>query len=105
MNIPCIVGTQKATAKLKDGMLVEVDADNGIVKVIRHLKLLSVQSLVDKELEKNTNIVEILKQGLLNITAAAEKFKPSISQQIGKEIKVHAISMAIRRYTEKNIKK
>ncbi|HIH43228.1 TPA: hypothetical protein HA246_06300 [Candidatus Woesearchaeota archaeon] len=105
MNIPCIVGTQKATSKLKDGMLVEVNADNGIVKVIRHLKLLSVQSLVDKELEKNPNLIEILKEGLLNITAAAEKFKPSISQQIGKEIKVHAISMAIRRYAEKNIKK
>ncbi|MBI2135817.1 hypothetical protein HYU06_01980 [Candidatus Woesearchaeota archaeon] len=105
MNIPCIVGTQKATAKLKDGMLVEVDASNGIVKVIRHLKLLSVQSLVDKELEKNPNLIEVLKEDLLNITAAAEKFKPSISQQLGKEIKVHAISMAVRRYAEKNIVK
>ncbi len=105
LNIPCIVGTQKATSKLKDGMLVEVDADNGIVKVIRHMKLLSVQSLVDKELEKNPNLIDVLKQGLLNITAAAERFKPSISQQIGKDIKVHAISMAIRRYAEKNIRK
>jgi len=32
---PCIIGTQVATKVLKDGDLVEVDADNGIVKIIK----------------------------------------------------------------------
>lgn len=32
---PCIVGTDKATAVLKDGDLVEVDADKGVVKIIK----------------------------------------------------------------------
>ncbi len=32
LNIPCIVGTKIATEVLKDGDIVEVDADNGIVK-------------------------------------------------------------------------
>ena len=32
---PCIVGTLKATRVLKDGDLVEVDADKGIIKVIK----------------------------------------------------------------------
>ena len=32
LDIPCIVGTQIATEVLKDGDLVEVDADQGIVK-------------------------------------------------------------------------
>ncbi len=32
LNIPCLVGTQFATKVLKDGDLVEVDADNGIVR-------------------------------------------------------------------------
>jgi len=31
---PCIVGTKIATKILKDGMLVEVDADKGIVKIL-----------------------------------------------------------------------
>lgn len=102
LGIPCIVGTQKATSKLKDGMLIEVDANTGLIKIIKHMKLVTVQSLVDKELEKYPNIIDILQEGLLNITAAAEKFKPTISEQLGKDINVHAISMAIRRYAEKN---
>lgn len=34
-KIPCIVGTKNATRVLKDGDLVEVDADQGIVRIIR----------------------------------------------------------------------
>jgi phosphohistidine swiveling domain-containing protein len=32
LKIPCIVGTQSATSKFKDGDLVEVDAERGIVR-------------------------------------------------------------------------
>jgi phosphohistidine swiveling domain-containing protein len=32
---PCIIGTKIATKVLKDGDLVEVDADNGVVKIIK----------------------------------------------------------------------
>lgn len=35
MNIPCIIGTKIATKVLKDGDLVEVDADKGVVKIIK----------------------------------------------------------------------
>jgi len=35
---PCIIGTKIATQVLKDGDLVEVDADNGIVKVLKKSK-------------------------------------------------------------------
>ena len=34
LNVPCVVGTKIATKVLKDGDLVEVDADNGIVRKI-----------------------------------------------------------------------
>ncbi len=34
LNIPCVIGTKNATAILKDGNLVEVDANNGIVKKV-----------------------------------------------------------------------
>jgi len=35
LNIPCIVGTQVATQFLKDNDLVELNADKGIVKIIK----------------------------------------------------------------------
>ena len=33
-KIPCVVGTKIATANLKDGDMVEVDANNGVVKIL-----------------------------------------------------------------------
>jgi len=35
LNIPCIIGTKIATKVLKDGQLVEVDANKGIVRIIK----------------------------------------------------------------------
>lgn len=34
LGIPCVIGTKIATQVLKDGDLVEVDADNGLVRII-----------------------------------------------------------------------
>lgn len=34
-KIPCVVGTKVATQVLKDGMKVEVDADNGVVNILK----------------------------------------------------------------------
>jgi phosphoenolpyruvate synthase/pyruvate phosphate dikinase len=35
MKKPCIIGTKIATRVLKDGMVVEVDANKGIVKILK----------------------------------------------------------------------
>jgi phosphohistidine swiveling domain-containing protein len=35
LHIPCIIGTKNATKALKDGDVVEVDADNGVVRIIK----------------------------------------------------------------------
>ncbi|MCK5459831.1 hypothetical protein KAI52_01830 [Candidatus Parcubacteria bacterium] len=35
MNKPCIIGTKIATKVLRDGDLVEVDADKGVVKILK----------------------------------------------------------------------
>lgn len=35
LGIPCIIGTKIATQVLKDGQLVEVDADKGVVRIIK----------------------------------------------------------------------
>lgn len=37
-KIPCVIGTKIATQVLKDGDLVEVDADNGIVRIIKKVE-------------------------------------------------------------------
>ncbi|MFA6550719.1 MAG: PEP-utilizing enzyme, partial [Candidatus Gracilibacteria bacterium] len=36
MKKPCVVGTKIATKVLKDGMVVEVDANNGVVRIIKN---------------------------------------------------------------------
>lgn len=35
LHIPCVIGTKNATKVLKDGDMVEVDANNGMVKVLK----------------------------------------------------------------------
>lgn len=35
MDKPCIVGTKIATRALKDGYLVEINANKGIIKIIK----------------------------------------------------------------------
>jgi len=35
MNKPCIIGTKHATSLIKDGDLLEVDANNGIVRILK----------------------------------------------------------------------
>jgi pyruvate, water dikinase len=35
LNVPCIVGTKIATEVLKDGDLVEVNANHGIIRIIK----------------------------------------------------------------------
>ncbi|MBI4094630.1 MAG: hypothetical protein HY435_00335 [Candidatus Liptonbacteria bacterium] len=34
LHIPCIIGTKNATSVLKDGDIVEVDADKGVIKIL-----------------------------------------------------------------------
>ncbi|MEK7116851.1 MAG: PEP-utilizing enzyme [Patescibacteria group bacterium] len=36
LNIPCIIGTGNATEILKDGDMIEVDANNGVVKILKN---------------------------------------------------------------------
>lgn len=38
LGIPCIIGTKIAARVLKDGDLVEVDAERGVVKIIKKAK-------------------------------------------------------------------
>jgi phosphohistidine swiveling domain-containing protein len=48
---PCVIGTKIATQVLKDGDLVEVDADNGVIKIIQSVKDSDTTS--NQEVKKN----------------------------------------------------
>lgn len=45
LKIPCVVNTKIATMVLKDGDLVEVDANKGIAKIIKRVKECSLKTL------------------------------------------------------------
>ena len=60
----------------------------------------TVQHLVKQEIEKNPFLIDILEQNLINISALAEKIQPFIEKELKKKIKLSAVSMAIRRYTQ-----
>lgn len=42
MNLPCVVGTGNASKVLKTGDLVEVDADNGVVRILNNKRPLTL---------------------------------------------------------------
>lgn len=54
LNIPCVVGTEFATQVLNDGDEVEVDADNGIVRI---LKLANQKIEFEKVYTRDTTII------------------------------------------------
>ena len=38
LNVPCIIGTKKATAIIRDGQLIEVNANHGVVRILKRSK-------------------------------------------------------------------
>ena len=56
MKKPCIISTKIATQVLKDGDLVEVDADNGVVRILeRSEKLVGENDKANKKFEALVN--------------------------------------------------
>ena len=41
LGIPCIIGTKTATQVLNDGDIIEVDADNGIVRILNKIRIIN----------------------------------------------------------------
>ena len=60
--------------------------------------MVTVQHLVKKELEKNPFLIDVMQQELINISALALKLQPAITKELGRNVKISAISMGIRRY-------
>ena len=65
--------------------------------------MVTVSHLTKKILQEKPFVHEALEKDIINIGALAEMIKPDIEKELG-EVKTSAISMAIRRYMEKNNK-
>ena len=63
--------------------------------------MVTVSQLTKKILQEKPYVHEALEKNLINIVALAELIRPDIEKELGK-VKISAISMAIRRYVEKN---
>lgn len=63
--------------------------------------MVTVAHMTKKILQEKPFIHEALEKGLVNLGALAEMIQPDIEKELGK-VKTTAISMAIRRYMEKN---
>lgn len=62
--------------------------------------MVTVQHLVARELEKNPILVDLLAEGLLNISAVSQKILPQISRELRRDVKLSAVSMATRRFVQ-----
>jgi phosphoenolpyruvate synthase/pyruvate phosphate dikinase len=58
MGIPCIVGAQNATKLLKDGDLVEVDADKGVIRILNAMENIPLEKLYTRERSLFLNYIE-----------------------------------------------
>ena len=65
----------------------------------------TVQQVVRHELSSYPFILDMLQQDVLNVSAVAEKLSPKIKAELRKEVKITAISMALRRVAQEFSKK
>jgi hypothetical protein len=63
--------------------------------------MVTVSHLTKKAIQNKPYVHECLEKGLINISVLSELIQPEIEKELGK-VKISAISMAIRRFLEKN---
>jgi len=67
--------------------------------------MISISRTVEKILEERPFIQEALARGIINYVALAEEIKPNVEDYLGRNVKIPAIMMALRRNSEKLEKK
>ena len=63
--------------------------------------MVTISNLIEHEIKRKPLLQEALTQGIVSFSALAEQLEPSIAKQIGKEVRLPAIIMALRRHAEK----
>lgn len=67
--------------------------------------MVTVSHIVQKVINEKIFILEAMNRGLISYGSLATQLKPEIEKELGKEVKTHAIVMALRRHAEQLKKK
>ena len=67
--------------------------------------MVTVSHIVQKVINEKIFILEVMNRGLISYGSLAIQLKPEIEKELGKEVKTHAIVMALRRHAEQLKKK
>lgn len=62
--------------------------------------MVTISHVVQKLVNDRVFIQEAMSRGIISHGSLAEQLKPEIEEELGREVKRHAIVMALRRYTE-----
>lgn len=62
--------------------------------------MVTISHIVQKIINDKTFLLEPMSRGIIAYGSLAEQIKPEIEEELGREIKNHAIVMALRRYAE-----
>lgn len=63
--------------------------------------MVTISHVVQKLVSEHVWILEAIDQGIISYGALAKKLQPEITKELNKEIKTHAIVMALHRYEDK----
>lgn len=64
------------------------------------LVMVTISHIVQKLVNDRVFIQEPMHRGIVSYGSLAEQLKPEIEEELGKQVKTHAIVMALRRYAE-----
>jgi aspartokinase len=62
--------------------------------------IITISNVVQKLVDDNIYIQESINQNIVSYSSLASQFKPEIEEILGKNVKKHAIEMALRRYSD-----
>lgn len=62
--------------------------------------MVTISHIVEKLINDRVFIQEPISKGIVSHGSLAKQLKPEIEEELGKEVKIHAIVMAIRRYAD-----
>jgi len=62
--------------------------------------MVTISHVVQKLISDRVFVQEPMSRGIVSYGSLAEQLKPEVEEELGKEVKTHAIVMALRRYTE-----
>ena len=59
--------------------------------------MVTVSHVVQKIINNRVFVLEAMSKGIISYGSLAKQLKPEIEEELGKEIKLHAVVMALRR--------